>query len=243
MNIEFSDKIEVTLIDRGGDDSSVARAARVSIRGGEDYFTRPGEDLCPLIDYLMSSRHGSPFEHNFFTFYINAPIFVIREWQRHRISSFNERSGRYSKLTPKFYIPNETRMLVNSGNSARPKFVARYIEETDEQVADRYDVVKTCLKKSAILAWDCYEAMLHSNVAKEVARMALPLNIYSEMYWTVNARSLMNFLSLRVESVQSQFPSHPQYEIDEAARQVEAIFSQRMPFTYRSFVSNGRVAP
>ena len=187
-----------------------------------------------LINALLKGRHGSPFEHTAFTFFIEAPIFVFREWQRHRISSFNEMSGRYTELKPKFYSPSVERGVINVGTKMKPVFVNHLEAAMD---------IQAILNHQSSTAWEHYQYMLKAGIANEVARMALPVNVYSQMYWTVNARSLMNFLSLRVESDDSTFRSYPQHEIDLAARKVERNFQEQMPLTHKAFVQNGRVAP
>ncbi len=229
--VEFSDEITVKLVRCMASDDMVVQAAQVSVKGENN----PETDSPRLINYLMQSRHGSPFEHNAFTFFVEAPIFVFREWHRHRIASINEMSGRYTKLNPKFYIPNENRKLVNIGSSARPEF-ARGTEE-------QYGLIYEPLTETAFYAWEFYEKLLDAGIANEVARMVLPLNIYSQMYWTVNARSLMNFLSLRIDSLDSAVRSRPQWEIQLGAEQIEKIFAEQMPHTHLAFVNNGRIAP
>ena len=188
-----------------------------------------------LINYLMRDRHGSPFEHNSMTFYVHAPIFVFREWMRHRISSFNEESGRYKQLEPVFYTPARERNLQQIGKPGAYTFVPG----TDAQHA----LVTDEVRESSEEAYARYTRMLDAGVAREVARVVLPVTIYSSMYWTVNARSLMNFLSLRRNVEGSHFPSFPQREIEMAAEQVEAEFQRLMPWTHEAFVKNGRVAP
>ena len=182
----------------------------------------------------MAHRHGSPFEHGCFTFFVEAPIFVIREWQRHRMSSFNEMSGRYTTLEPKFYLPSKNRPTLNTGTSMQPHMV---LDESHNDLIVESTVMATTK------AWNTYQDKLKAGVANEVARMDLPLSIYSQMYWTVNPRSLMNFLSLRVESDESLVKSYPQREINYGADKVEEAFSEVMPITHKCFVDNGRVAP
>lgn len=228
--IEFASTSTVKLIDHMGSDDSVIRAAQVSAKGENNPDTVPYR----LINALMKHRHGSPFEHNAFTFFIETPIFVVREWQRHRISSFNEMSGRYTEMKPKFYIPDEHRPIVNIGSSMKPIF-----EHNLQATMD----VQGILNHQCEDAWNHYTWMIDQGIAKEVARMTLPLNTYTQMYWTVNARSLMNFLSLRIQSCMSTYLSYPQFEIHEAALQIEEIFAKQMPLTHKSFVENGRVAP
>lgn len=228
--IEFSSEMTVKLVRHVAHDDFVVQAAQVSAKGEN----KPNTDPQRLINALLTGRHGSPFEHASFTFFVEVPIFVVREWQRHRISSFNEMSGRYTQLMPKFYVPAEDRAVLNEGTKMKPKFIL------DSEVTRTVDIR---LRENSAHAWTWYRQLLSEDVAPEVARMVLPVNIYTQMYWTVNARSLMNFLSLRVESDDSLVRSYPQYEIDRAARKVEQIFAELMPATYAAFVQNGRVAP
>lgn len=230
-DIQFSSDITVKLVRAMASDDMVVQAAQVSSKGENNPETVPER----LINALLKGRHGSPFEHNAFTFFVEAPLFVFREWQRHRISSFNEMSGRYTVLPGKFYIPDGTRKMLNIGTKMRPNFVY-----------DRSGVGKAfamTLIEQSERAWYEYEAALELEIANEVARMILPVNIYSQMYWTVNARSLMNFLSLRIESNDSAVRSFPQWEIQMGAIQIEQYFQAQMPATYAAFIDNGRVAP
>lgn len=231
IEIEFSSEVDVKLIRAMASDDTVVQAAQVSVKGENNPETVPYR----LIKYLMECRHGSPFEHNAFTFFVEAPIFVFREWHRHRISSINEMSGRYSVLRPKFYIPDDDRKLINIGTSARPEFAPG-----DEAMVRtlRKRLIANCTD-----SWNRYEEALDHGIANEVSRMLLPVNIYSQMYWTVNARSLMNFLSLRVDSPDSTVRSRPQWEIQMGAEKMEVIFAELMPATHRAFVENGRIAP
>jgi thymidylate synthase (FAD) len=216
----------------GGDDA-VVRSARVST-SSDSRNVDMGTKEEGLINYLMRDRHGSPFEHNAFTFFIEAPLFVFREFQRHRMASYNEESGRYKELAPVFYVPDENRKLIQVGKPGAYTF-----EDGDyaQKMMVPADVMRT--SDDAYLA---YKRMLNHGIAREVARMVLPLNIYSSMYVTMNARSLMNFLSLR-SLEQGTYPSFPQWEIADVATQMELIFSEKMPITHNCFVKNGRVAP
>ena len=229
---EFSSEMTVKLVRSMASDDMVVQAAQVSAKGENNPETVP----LRLIQALMKGKHGSPFEHNAFTFFVEAPLFVFREWQRHRIGSFNEMSGRYTQLPAKFYLLNRERATRNAGTKMKPEFVSN---EKD------WSAMNTTLKVDAREAWDDYEAALKMGIANEVARMVLPLNIYSQMYWTVNARSLMNFLSLRgtQDDRPEEIRSYPQREIQMAAEQIELIFDEAMPATYHAFVENGRVAP
>jgi thymidylate synthase (FAD) len=229
MNITFRSDFTVDLIDHMGNDNSVVRAARVSSGSTGDDAKDAG-----LINYLMRDRHGSPFEHAVFTFRIEAPIFVFREFMRHRMASYNEESGRYKELEGVFYVPDENRKLVQVGKPGAYTFV--YGSEF------QYGLTEIGIKEMSKEAYFAYQRLLESGVAREVARMVLPMNIYSSMYVTMNARSLMNFLSLRSEE-QGTYPSFPQWEIADVAHRMETIFSELMPQTHACFVKNGRVAP
>lgn len=231
--IEFSSEMTVKLVRSMASDDMVVQAAQVSAKGENNPETLP----LRLIQALMKGKHGSPFEHNAFTFFVEAPLFVFREWQRHRIGSFNEMSGRYTTLKPKFFLTPRDRPMINVGTKMKPEMVAASDEIYNLHIKNK--------RATALIAWDSYMDDLDAGIANEVAREDLPLNIYSQMYWTVNARSLMNFLSLR--GTQDDRPeetrSYPQREIQMAAEQIEVIFSREMPYTYDSFVENGRVAP
>jgi thymidylate synthase (FAD) len=232
--MKFSSDITVELIKSSAHDSDVAFAARVSTLG-ETSKNQKDEDHSGLINFLMRERHGSPFEHSVFTFYVKAPIFVWREHMRHRIASYNEESGRYKVLEPEFYIPASDRKLVQVGKAGKYDFR----EGNDNQ----HYLVKRNLTEVCIESYKKYMELLEFDVAKEVARQILPVNIYSSAYVTMNARALMNFLSLRTISDESKFPSYPQYEISVVADKYEEIFAQIMPLTHQAFTTNGRIAP
>jgi thymidylate synthase (FAD) len=166
---------------------------------------------------------------------VQAPIFVFREFMRHRIASYNEESGRYRELRPVFYVPGPDRNLVQVGKTGSYEFVPGTPEQT--QLVDT-EVRAVCQE-----AYDSYQRMLDAGVAREVARMVLPVTIYSSMYVTMNSRSLMNFLSLRTTREGTHFPSFPQREIEMVAEKMEQFWVDLMPLTAASFNANGRVAP
>jgi thymidylate synthase (FAD) len=169
------------------------------------------------------------------TFFISAPIFVFREFMRHRIASYNEESGRYRELKPVFYIPSKERKLVQIGKAGAYTFV----DGTPEQ----FEITVAAIKETCKLAYANYQKMLDAGVAREVARAVLPVTLYSSMYVTMNARALMNFLSLRTAREGSHFPSYPQREIEMVAEKMEADFAKLMPITYGAFQKSGRIAP
>ena len=188
-----------------------------------------------LINYLMRDRHGSPFEHNSMTFYVQAPIFVFREFMRHRIASYNEESGRYRELNAVFYVPADDRNLVQQGKPGAYDFVPG--------TPDQIKLTQEATKHAVTVAYEEYERMLAAGVAREVARGVLPVSTYSSMYVTMNARSLMNFLSLRTKREGTHFPSFPQREIEMVAEKMEDIWAELMPMTYAAFNEFGRVSP
>lgn len=207
------------------DDVSVVNSARVS-------FGKKVESLSAadkgLINFLMRERHGTPFEHNSFRFHVRCPIFVAREWFRHRIGSFNEFSGRYAEFSPDAYVPALEDIRSQVGKPGAYSF-----EKVDDFVAIS---AREIIEESYNRAFVNYEDLLKLGVAKEVARTVIPVGAFTEFYWTVNARSLMNFISLRNDD-------NAQYEIRMLAKEVESIFADLMPVTYEAFVLNNRVAP
>ena len=235
--IIFRDDMSVELVKSSASDADVIWAARVSTAGDkslEDVGADPAKSE-GLINYLARERHGSPFEHTSMTFFISAPIFVFREFMRHRIASYNEDSGRYRELKPVFYIPSKERKLVQIGKAGAYTFV----DGTPEQ----FDITVAAIKETCNLAYANYQKMLDAGVAREVARAVLPVTLYSSMYVTMNARALMNFLSLRTAREGSHFPSYPQREIEMVAEKMEAHFAKLMPITYGAFQKSGRIAP
>lgn len=234
--IVFRSDVVVELVKYSASDADIAFAARVSTQGERSQeVDQDDPKLSGLINFLMKERHGSPFEHSVFTFYVKAPIFVWREHMRHRIASYNEESGRYRVLDPEFYIPSKDRKLVQVGKPGA------YVFEPGTE--DQYIFVGRHITRASKEAYERYELMLQEGVAREVARAVLPVNIYSSAYVTMNARSLMNFLSLRRAVEGSYFPSYPQREIEMVAEKYEEIFKQLMPLTHEAFVKNGRVSP
>jgi thymidylate synthase (FAD) len=235
--IIFRDDVTVELIKSSASDNDVVWAARVST-AGENSKEAVGDDASRdvgLINYLARERHGSPFEHTSMTFFVSAPIFVFREFMRHRIASYTEESGRYRELRPVFYVPSKERKLVQIGKTGAYEFV----DGTPEQ----YEITVNAIKDSCINAYTNYQKMLDAGVAREVARAVLPVTLFSSMYVTMNARALMNFLSLRTSRDGSHFPSYPQREIEMVAEKMEEHFAKLMPITYGAFQKSGRIAP
>jgi thymidylate synthase (FAD) len=207
------------------DDLSVVNGARVSFARHKEEMDESDEGL---IKFLMRDRHGTPFEHNSFRFHIRTPIFVAREWFRHRIGSFNEFSMRYAKATDEFYVPEPEDVRTQTGKPGAYSF-----EEVTPEVAE---TTREELKAVYESAYQTYERLVELGVARELARCVLPVGAYTEFYWTVNARALMNFLSLRASET-------AQREIRRYAEACELFFAEKMPVTHAAFVASGRVAP
>lgn len=234
----FRSDMSVELVRHSATDTDVLWAARVSTAGEQslqELEKDPGRSK-GLINFLMRDRHGSPFEHNSMTFFVSAPLFVFREFHRHRVGwSYNEESGRYRQLEPVFYVPDESRKLVQEGRPGKYVFV----EGTREQ----HELVGRAMTDSYQRSYETYQEMLAAGVAREVARAVLPVGLYSTMYATCNARSLMHFLGLRTQHEQARVPSFPQREIEMVGELMEAQWAKLMPLTHAAFNDNGRVAP
>ncbi len=227
-------EVKVTRVE--GDDLDIARAAWVSTKGSRAEEQDPVR-VSGLINALMRERHGSPFEQVGLQFLTSAPIFVWREHYRHRIASYNEESGRYKQLDPVFYIPHITRPLVQVPGSKQMNY------ELQAGTRQQYESFIKGVAQSCTEAYELYESALEAGIVKEMARISLPLNIYSTAYVRMNLRALMNFLSLRVRSEASAYPSKPQHEINMVADKYEQAFKEHFPVTHAAFVKNGRVAP
>jgi thymidylate synthase (FAD) len=202
----------------------VVNAARVSPNASSGEI---GDKEVGLINFLMREKHGTPFEHNMFTFLCEVPIFVQREQMRHRIGhSYNEHSARYSKMEPKFYIPDYVRTqegLVGAYN----------FEPIADHLANEF---RLRLENSCRGCYEEYEKALLLGVAREQARYFLHVNTFTKYYWTCNARSLMHFIGLR---------NRPQemWEISQVAKEAELTLSVHMPATHEKFMEYGRKAP
>ena len=220
--MQFKSDIDVRLVQHCGGDHMVVAAAKVSTSGPEaEAFATPdsAEGNAGLIRYLMAHRHGTPFEHGSMTFYVHAPIFVWREWHRHRIAfSFNEESGRYKQLEPVFYLPTEDRpmMKVEGWKPGRPKFT-----RCDEP--EIFSALNRNLSEQYQSAYEAYERNLSMGIDPGLARDCLPVGIYSACWVTCNPRSMMALLSLRTHEPAAQAVSCPLWEIDVGARKCEAL--------------------
>jgi len=215
----------VELYDTMGGDLSVVNAARQSFGKASETIQ---DNEKGLINFLMRERHGTPFEMVVFTINAKVPIFVMREWIRHRIGSFNEYSGRYTKMIEDFYVPAEMNIRTQTGKPGAYKF-----EPVDTNKAKTVRAAMTVFSRSA---WWLYEALLKFGIAKEVARMVLPVNYYTQFTWTVNLRSLLNFISLRSDEA-------AMHEIRRYSQTIETLISDVVPVSYNAFVKHGRRAP
>jgi thymidylate synthase (FAD) len=228
--------LHVDLLDNGfvrldgymADDMSVVNSARVSFAQNEDDKAELTNADKGLINFLMRERHGTPFEHNSFRFHVKCPVFVAREWFRHRIGSFNEFSARYSEVPNEFFVPELSVIRTQTGKPGAYMF-----EQVDMEVAMRS---KNSIHEAYKAAYKSYMEMINDGVAKELARVVLPVGMYTQFYWTVNARSIMNFCSLRSAET-------AQMEIRNYSIAVEEMFSSVMPVTAKAWLDNSRVAP
>src|SRR5436189_1493605 len=215
----------VRLDDSMASDLSVVNGARVSFARHKTEMDESDEGL---VRFLMRDRHGTPFEHNSFRFHVRAPLFVAREWFRHRVGSFNEFSMRYARATDDFYVPEAEDVRTQVGKPGAYSFdpvSPEVAETTREELRAVYEH-----------AYATYERLVELGVARELARLAMPVGAYTEFYWTVNARSLMNFVSLRAAET-------AQREIRRYAEACELFFAEKMPVTHAAFVAADRIAP
>ncbi|MFH1725235.1 MAG: FAD-dependent thymidylate synthase [Elusimicrobiota bacterium] len=214
--IRVLDKGFVRLVGSMGGDAGVVEAARVCYGGASKGEERDRK----LIGYLLEHRHLTPFEHAVLKFHVKCPIFVARQWFRHRFAAYNEISYRYTKTSDEFYVPEAWRAQDKKnkqGSVESPSLDQRRIHEA--------------FSRSVDLARRTYQEMIEAGVAREMARMVLPVNVYTEFYWTVNLRSLMNFLSLRADA-------HAQAEIRRYAEALARMFSETCPWSYAAFLGH-----
>jgi len=219
----------VRVVDYMGDDSSVVQAARVSYgKGTKKVSTDSG-----LIKYLMRHRHSTPFEMCEIKYHVKLPIFVARQWIRHRTANVNEYSARYSILDKEFYIPEKEHLAAQSKDNRQGRGDLINGKQADE--------ILKILKEDAQKNYDDYEKMLNEKydgsvidenkqgLARELARMNLTLNAYTQWYWKTDLLNLMNFLRLRADS-------HAQYEIRAYAEMMLDTLKKWVPITYEAFM-------
>ncbi len=215
------DKGFVKLVEFMGGDQRAVDSARVSfgsVSKGEAQDKK-------LIEYLLANGHLSPFEHSVFQFHIKCPIFVARQWMRHRIASYNEISARYTEVHDEFYYPPAFRGQdklnrqgsVNSGALDQEKMLAVY-------------------DKAIKASYAAYRELIEAGAAREMARMVLPVSQYTQFYWSINARSLLNFINLRADA-------HAQQEIRQYAEAITEIFRSKMPWTWQAWAKQNEKKP
>lgn len=212
--INLRDDIKVDLVEHYGDDKMIARAARVSTQRDEI----DGLKIEGLIKYLLKNKHLSPFAHVGATFRIEAPIFVAREWMRHRTQNFNETSARYSKLKPDFYLPAYYRPIIQAGSGAYPLICEGYPEQVSASRSTQANLYED--------AWTAYEELIKLGVANEVARNVLPVAVYTTWYATASLRNWLEFLALRTAP-------NAQYEIRNAAYKLAGHLDKLFPISMR----------
>ena len=207
----------IRVVDYMGDDAAIVQAARVSYGKGTKTFN---EDA-GLINYLMRHKHTTPFEMCEIKLHVKLPIFVARQWIRHRTGSFNEYSARYSLLDNEFYVPVEENLGAQSSSNKQGREGSPLSARSAEALAGN-------IKVHSEDCYDMYLALLENKVARELARMVLPVNFYSQWYWKVNLKNLLDFLNLRTDP-------HAQYEIRVYAEEIEKILKQWLPITYSAY--------
>jgi thymidylate synthase (FAD) len=206
----------VRLVDYMGSDQSIVQAARVSYGEG----TKTVREDRGLIRYLMRHAHTTPFEMVVLKFHIKAPIFVIRQLMRHRTASINEESGRYSIMREEFHEP----AWEDVGYQSKSNRQGRATEEVPREVVERF---LAFLKEDRETAYAHYETFLQDNVARELARIVLPLSLYSQFYWEMNLHNLFHFLWLRMDE-------HAQKEIRDYANQVAVCVKAVAPIAWEA---------
>ncbi len=217
QRLEVLDHGFVRMVDYLGGDARVVQSARVSYGEG----TKTVREDRALIDYLLRHRHTSPFEQVIFTFHVKMPIFVARQWIRHRTARVNEISGRYSVMQDEFYVPRREEVRFQSVLDRQGSADAEVPEELRERVI-------ASLREGQERTYEVYQGMLEDGIARELARVNLPLSLYTEMYWQIDLNNLFHFLRLRLDW-------HAQYEIraygDAIARCVRAV----APLSFEAF--------
>jgi len=216
--MQVLDKGYIELIGIMGKDEDIAKSARVSfISNNGKTYTK--DDDTKLIKYLYENGHMSPFEMVTYRFEIKAPLFVARQWFRHRAGSFNERSGRYSIMEDEFYYPSTFHSQDKTNKQGRGEAL-----ENSEEVGMLYGNAMERI-------YNIYKSLLHEGVCKEQARLVLPLSIYTLYVWQTNLRNLFNFLNQRAHP-------HAQYEIRQYAETIEKFVEHNNPIAYKVWKEN-----
>jgi thymidylate synthase (FAD) len=217
QEIKVLDHGFVRLVDYMGGDARIVQTARVSYGEG----TKTIRQDAGLIDYLLRHEHTSPFEHVIFELHCKMPIFVARQWIRHRTARLNEISGRYSVMKDEFYLPPREKISLQSTDNKQGR-------EQTTVPAELQDKVLELLKQDQSASYANYSEILNDGIARELARINLPLSMYTEWYWQMDLKNMLHFLKLRMDS-------HAQWEIQEYARAIAGIVKTVCPMVYESF--------
>lgn len=214
---ECLDKGFVRLVDYMGDDTAIVQAARVSYGKGTKSVTMDRE----LIRYLLRHRHTSPFEMVEFKFHVKLPIFVARQWVRHRTANINEYSGRYSEMKNEFYVPEIFQLRHQSTLNKQARGETELPKKSSQAILKK-------MQKAQDLLFNDYEFYLAKDLARELSRINLPLSTYTEWYWKIDLHNLLHFLRLRMDW-------HAQYEIRVYAEKIAELIKPIVPLTYQAF--------
>jgi len=217
QEIKVLDHGFIRLIDYMGSDARIVQTARVSYGAG----TKTLREDAGLIDYLLRHEHTSPFEHVVFEFHCKMPIFVARQWIRHRTARLNEISGRYSVMKNEFYLPPRDKISFQSQDNKQGRNPEDVPPELQEKVLE-------LLRQDQENIYSNYETMIDDNVARELARINLPLSTYTEWYWQMDLKNMFHFLKLRMDA-------HAQWEIQEYGRAIATVVKAACPLAYASF--------
>ncbi|MEY2719030.1 MAG: hypothetical protein RLZZ273_396 [Bacteroidota bacterium] len=211
------DKGFVRLIDVMGDDNAIVQAARVSYGSG----TKKVHEDRGLIRYLMRHLHTTPFEMVEFKFHVKLPIFVARQWIRHRTANVNEYSGRYSEMKDEFYVPDPEQVRAQSSTNKQGRSDESFAPEEAERI-------RTMMRTTQETLYGEYQELLDTELAREIARINLPVSNYTEWYWKIDLHNLFHFLRLRIDA-------HAQYEIRVYGEAMASIVKAAVPLAYEAF--------
>ena len=214
------DKGFVRLVDYFGGDQRIVQSARVSYGEGTKSVSQDGA----LIDYLLRHQHTSPFEQVVMTFHVKMPIFVARQWVRHRTGRMNEVSGRYSIMKEEFYVPEAEKVAPQSKDNKQGRASEAFDSETANKIINQ-------LEEGQKSAYENYSELLDAGLAREIARINLPLSLYTEFYWEMDLHNLFHFLKLRLDS-------HAQYEIRVYAEVMLEMCKKVAPMATESFINH-----
>lgn len=217
QEIKVLDHGFVRLVDYMGGDARIVQTARVSYGEG----TKTVREDAGLIDYLLRHQHTSPFEHVVLELHCKMPVFVARQWIRHRTARLNEISGRYSVMKDEFYVPRPEQISLQSENNKQGRSTAEVPPELQQKVID-------LLRRDQGSAYASYEELINDGLARELARINLPVSLYTQWYWQMDLHNLLHFIRLRADS-------HAQWEIQQYARAIGQIARAVAPMAYDSF--------